>query len=106
MTPLAPHISAFLRERLTSENTRAAYAYAFQLLFAFASGRLGVAPSDLHVEHLDAPLVLAFLDHIQQERGNGARTRNTRLAAIRSFMHFLGCVPRDRPVFPANLMPC
>ena len=89
MTPLAPHISSFLRERLTSENTRAAYAYAFQLLFAFASERLGVAPSDLHVEHLDAPLVLAFLDHIQQQRKNVARTRNTRLAAIRSFMRFI-----------------
>jgi site-specific recombinase XerD len=89
MSPLAPHITAFLRERLTCENTRAAYAYAFQLLFAFAFGRLGVAPSDLQIEHLDAPLVLAFLDHIQHERGNGARTRNTRLAAIRSFMHFI-----------------
>ncbi len=89
MTPLAPHITAFLRERLTCENTRAAYAYAFQLLFAFASRRLGVAPSDLQIEHLDAPLVLAFLDHIQHERSNGARTRNTRLAAVRSFMRFI-----------------
>jgi site-specific recombinase XerD len=89
MTPIAPHITAFLRERLTEEHTRAAYAYAFQLLFTFASRRLGAAPSDLQVEHLDAPLVLAFLDHIQHERGNAARTRNTRLAAIRSFMRFL-----------------
>jgi site-specific recombinase XerD len=46
-------------------------------------------PSDLQIEHLDAPLVLAFLDHIQRERKNGARTRNTRLAAVRSFMHFI-----------------
>ena len=89
MTPLAPHITAFLRERLTGENTRATYSYAFQLLFTFASKRLSVAPSDLQIEHLDTPLVLAFLDHIQQERGNSARTRNTRLAAVRSFMHFL-----------------
>jgi len=89
MTPIAPHITAFLRERLTCENTRAAYAYAFQLLFAFASRRLGVAPSDLQIEHIDASLVLAFLDHIQHERGNGARTRNTRLAAVRSFLHFI-----------------
>lgn len=89
MTPIAPHITAFLRERLTCENTRAAYAYAFLLLFAFAGKRLGVSPSDLQVEHLDAPLVLAFLDHIQQERSNAARTRNARLAAVRSFMHFI-----------------
>ena len=89
MTPIAPHITAFLRERLTCENTRAAYAYAFQLLFVFASRQLGVAPSDLQVEHIDEPLVLAFLDHIQHERSNGARTRNTRLAAVRSFMRFI-----------------
>ncbi len=89
MTPIAPHITAFLRERLTCENTRATYAYTFQLLFAFASKRLGVAPSDLQVEQIDAQLVLAFLDHIQHERTNGARTRNTRLAAIRSFMRFI-----------------
>ncbi len=89
MTPIAPHITAFLRERLTAEHTRATYAYAFQLLFAFASRRLGVAPSDLQIEHLDAPLVLAFLDHLQHERGNGPRTRNARLAAMRAFMRFL-----------------
>jgi len=89
MTTIAPHIAAFLRQRLTCENTRAAYAYAFQLLFTFASKRLGVAPSDLQIESIDAPLVLAFLDHIQAERGNGARTRYTRLAAIRSFMRFV-----------------
>lgn len=89
MTAIAPHITAFLRERHASEHTRAAYAYAFQLLFGFVSGRLGVPPSDLQIEHLDAPLTLAFLDHIQSQRGNGARTRNARLAAIKSFMRFV-----------------
>lgn len=89
MTPIAPYISAFLRERPASDQTRAAYAYAFQLLFAFASLRLGTAPSDLHLEQLDAPLVLAFLEHIERERHNGPRTRNARLAAIRSFMRFI-----------------
>ena len=89
MTPIAPHISAFLRERLTCAHTREAYAYAFQLLFTFASTRVGVTPSNLQIEHLDAPLVLAFLESLQHERANSARTRNTRLAAIRSFMRFL-----------------
>jgi len=89
MTPIAPHITVFLRERITCENTRVAYAYAFQLLFAFASRRLGVTPSEIQIEHIDASLVLAFLDQIQRERGNGARSRNTRLAAVRSFMHFI-----------------
>ena len=78
-----------LRERLTEGHTRATYAYAFQLLFAFASRRLRIAPSALQIEHLDAPLALAFLDHLRHERGNGARTRNGRLAAVRVFMRFL-----------------
>jgi integrase/recombinase XerD len=94
MTPVAPHITAWLRvrlpdERAASPNTCDTYAYAFQLLFAFAAERLGVAPSNLTVEHLDAPLVLAFLEHLQRERGNGGKTRNARLAAIRSFMRFV-----------------
>lgn len=94
MTPVAPHITAWLRQRLPAErgaspNTCDSYAYAFQLLFAFAAERLGVAPSDLVFEHLDAPLVLAFLEHLQRERKNGARSRNARLAAVKSFMRFM-----------------
>jgi hypothetical protein len=61
MTPVAPHITDFLRERLplqrgASEHTCESYAYAFQLLFQFASERLGVTPSALDVEQLDASL--------------------------------------------------
>lgn len=94
MTPIAPHITAFLQkrlavERLASSHTCDAYAYGFQLLFEFMSKKLGVAPADIQLEQLDAPLVLEFLDHLQKERGNSARTRNARLAAIRSFMRFV-----------------
>lgn len=94
MTPLAPHITAYLRQRLpveraASPHTCDTYAYAFQLLFEFASQRLGVPPSELQLEQIDATLVLAFLEHLQDVRGNGARTRNARLAAIRSFMRFV-----------------
>jgi len=94
MTPIAPHITAFMRERLprerqASEHTTTTYAYCFQMLFEFTSARLGVRPSDLQVEHIDAPLVLAFLEHLQRERGNSGRTRNARLAAIKSFMRYL-----------------
>ncbi len=94
MTPIAPHITAFLQkrlavERLASPHTCDTYAYAFQLLFEFMSKKLGVAPADLQLEQLHAPLVLEFLDHLQKERGNSARTRNARLAAIRSFMRFV-----------------
>ena len=94
MTPIAPHITAFLQKRLATEqasspHTCDTYAYAFQLLFEFMSRKLGVPPADLQLEQLDAPLVLEFLEHLQKQRRNSARTRNARLAAIRSFMRFI-----------------
>jgi integrase/recombinase XerD len=94
MTPIAPHITAFLRERLplqrgASPHTCESYAYSFQLLFAFASARFKVTPSQLALEHIDASLVMDFLADIESRRGNCARTRNTRLAAIKSFMRFV-----------------
>lgn len=93
MTPIASHISAFLRERLpacgVSIHTRDSYAYSFQLLFEFASQRLGITPSALYLEQIDARLVMDFLDFLESERGNSASTRNARLAAIKSFMRFI-----------------
>jgi site-specific recombinase XerD len=94
MTDIAPHITAFLNQRLeveraASPHTRDTYAYAFQLLFGFASQKLGVRPSALQLEQIDAPLVIEFLEHLQKSRGNGAQTRNIRLTAIKSFMHFV-----------------
>lgn len=94
MTPIAPHITAFLRERLplergASAHTCDSYAYTFQLLFTFASERLRLTPSALCLEHLDAALVMDFLAHLETERGNSARTRNARLAAIKAFMKFV-----------------
>ena len=94
MTPLAPHLTAYLRERLpqerqASKHTVDAYAYTFKLLFAFTTKRLGVPPSALTLEQLDAPLLVEFLAHLQAERGNSARTRNARLVALKSFMRFI-----------------
>lgn len=94
MTLLAPHITAYLRERLplerqASRHTVDAYSYTFKLLFAFTTKRLGVAPSALTIEQLDAPLLLEFLAHLQAERGNSGRTRNARLGALKSFMRFV-----------------
>jgi site-specific recombinase XerD len=94
MTPIAPHISAFLRERLpqqrgASEHTCATYAYAFKLLFEFASKQFGVAPSQLSLEQIDVRLITKFLDFLETERGNGVSTRNARLVAIKSFAAFL-----------------
>ena len=94
MTAMAPHLTAFLRERLPlqrgdSPHTCASYAYTFQLLLTYASQRLHLQPFDLCLEHLDAPMVMAFLAYLEAERGNRPSTRNTRLAAITSFMRFV-----------------
>ncbi len=94
MTPIAPHIEAYLREPLgrhrdASPHTCDSYAYSFQLLFEFAAQRFHVAPSALQLEQLDAPLIGAFLEYLEDTRHNASQTRNIRLAAIRSFVHFL-----------------
>lgn len=94
MTPLAPHVQAFFSLRLPSErgasaHTSASYSDSFRLLLDFASKRLRRSPSTLRLEDIDAPLVLAFLNGLEKERGNSAATRNVRLAAIKSFMRFL-----------------
>lgn len=94
MTPIAPHVTAFFHERLVrqrnaSPNTCDSYAYAFQLLLAFAAQRLRTPPSELMLEHVDARLVLDFLDDLELTRKNSARTRNARLAAIKSFARFV-----------------
>ena len=94
MSLIAPHITAFLQERLPRErrasvHTCDSYAYAFQLLFSYAGERLKVQPSELHFEQVDAPLVVNFLNHLESARHNRPSSRNIRLAAIRSFMRYM-----------------
>lgn len=94
MTPIASHITDLLQqylpvERGASVNTCESYAYAFKLLFEYASNCLKITPSQLHLEQLDAPLIVSFLNDLEKVRSNGANSRNIRLAAIKSFMHFM-----------------
>jgi len=94
MTTLAPHLEAFLREHLShqrgaSQHTCDSYAYSFQLLLEFAARRFKATPSALKLAQLDAELIGAFLRDLEEGRGNSPDTRNTRLAAIRSFFRFL-----------------
>ena len=82
MTALAPHLTAFLREHLpyerqASPHTCATYAYSFQLLVCFAARRLNVKPCRLEIT-ARRTVVLAFLKHIESERGNRPATRNAR----------------------------
>jgi integrase/recombinase XerD len=93
MTALAPTLQAFFTTRLghqrdASPHTIDSYRHAFRLLLTYAKARTGKDPSDLDLADLDADLVSGFLDHLERERGNGAGSRNTRLAAIHSFFRF------------------
>jgi integrase/recombinase XerD len=72
-----------------SANTCDSYAYAFKLLLEYASKRVKVAPSRLELEQIDAPLVVEFLNDLERTRSNRVSSRNVRLAAIKSFMHFI-----------------
>lgn len=98
MTPLAPLLEAFFTDRLrrqlsASPNTVAAYRDTFRLLLHFAQDQVGRGASALALSELDAPLIGAFLHRLETARRNAARTRNARLAAIRSFFRFLA--PRE-----------
>ncbi|MDP9120037.1 MAG: site-specific integrase [Acidobacteriota bacterium] len=77
------------RQRHASPHTIASYRDTFRLLLKFAHQRLAKVPSELDLEDLDAPFVGAFLHHLEKDRGNSSRTRNVRLAAIRSFFHYI-----------------
>jgi len=108
MTALSPHLASFLREHLpkerrASQHTCEAYAQCFQLLLCFAADWLKIKPAKIEIEPLDAPLILAFLAHLEKKRGNSARTRNARLAAINSFFRYLeyrvpSCLDQSRRI--------
>jgi integrase/recombinase XerD len=93
MTVLAPTLEAFFTDRLINEkgasaHTIAAYRDTFRLLLGFAQEHTGRQPCKLEIEDLDAPLIGAFLNHLERDRGNSPRTRNARLAAIHSMFRF------------------
>jgi site-specific recombinase XerD len=93
MTALAPVLQAFftdrlIRQRRASPATIAAYRDTWRLLLAYTAARAGRQPSQLDIADLDAPLIGAFLDHLENDRGNSPRTRNARLAAIHSLFSY------------------
>ena len=93
MTALAPTLQAFFTERLitqrrASPRTIASYRDAMRLLLEFAQKRLSTPAAELDLGDLDADLIAAFLEHLEQERENTIGTRNARLAAIRSLYKF------------------
>lgn len=82
-------IDRLMRQRQVSPHTLASYRVTFRLLLAHAQRLLRKAPSALALADLDTPFLGAFLDHLEQERDNSARSRNVRLAAIHSFFRYV-----------------
>jgi len=93
-TLIGPLLQRFFVEHLSQHNhvspqTIASYRDAFRLLLQYAHKRLKTEPASLNVTALDAPLILSFLDSLEIDRHNCVRSRNIRLAAIRSFFRWL-----------------
>ena len=77
-----------MAQRKASPHTVSAYAQTFRLLMTYAQKRLDTPPSKLSLAKLDAPFVADFLDDLESNRSNGVRSRNARLASLRSFYHY------------------
>ena len=104
---LPAHLQRFFTERLLSQmqaspNTVASYRDTFRLLLGFAQDHLGRAPTELLIADLDADLVGDFLSFCEEARGNSARTRNARLAAIRSFFNYVAVNEPQLLLLPAG----
>ena len=93
MSLIAPTLQSFFTDRLTkqrmaSPRTIAAYRDSLRLLVVFVHKQTGKPPCSLDWDDLDTEMISAFLDHLETERGNTARTRNLRLTAIRSLFAY------------------
>ena len=110
MSALAPTLEAFFTDRLVNQrdaspHTIAAYRDTFRLLLAFAQQRTGKQPSPLDLDDLDAPLISAFLDHLEHEARNSPRTRNARLAAIHSLFRYAALRHPEHAALIARVSP-
>lgn len=87
-----------IAQRNASPRTVASYRDTFRLLLRFLKLHINKSPAQILLADLDAPVILRFLDHLEQERANSVRSRNNRLAAIRSFLRYVSfqdptCLP-------------
>ncbi|MGB5601069.1 MAG: site-specific integrase [Gammaproteobacteria bacterium] len=93
-TSLAPLLERFFTQRLmlqreASPHTISSYRDTFRQFLTFAQQRLHQRPSYLNIEQIDAPLIVAFLDELEKQRGLTVRSRNLRLTAIHSFFRYV-----------------
>ena len=102
MTTITATLQSFFTDRLlqqrqASPHTIASYRDTIRLLLVFLQSRTGKPPARLDWADLDTEAIGAFLDHLETNRHNGARTRNLRLTAIRSlFAYACAAAPRAR----------
>lgn len=103
---LSAYVQHFFTERLVKQlnatpNTIATYRDTFRLLFRYAEAQTGRAPTELRVEDINFKLIEKFLTHYEQKLGNTARSRNTRLAGIRSLFQYIS---RNEPQLSFHCM--
>lgn len=97
--PLAPYVQRFFHAHLgsqkgVSQHTALAYRDCLKLFLSFASARFSKPADRLLLEEMEEDLVIDFLDDLEANRRNATRTRNARLAALRTFFHYVGgCEP-------------
>jgi integrase/recombinase XerD len=94
INPIGPFLQLFFAEHLVvhkraSAQTIASYRDTFRLLLQFMQDRTRISPAALPLAAADADCVLDFLNHVERDRGCSARSRNNRLAAIRTFFRFV-----------------
>ena len=77
-----------VQQKAASPQTIHAYRDAFRLLLTFLDQHRHRKPEALTLDDLDAPVILAFLHHLEEDRANSVQSRNARLAAVRSFVRF------------------
>src|SRR5438093_4849855 len=77
-----------MQQRQVSSHTISSYRDTFRMFLKFAQQRLHKPPSSLNFEQIDAPLIVAFLDHLEKQRQLSTRSRNLRLTAIHSFFRY------------------
>ena len=76
------------QQRALSTQTIAAYRDGFVLFLGFVESRLGKSPNAITLADITPDMIMAFLDHLERQRHNSVRSRNARLAALRSFLKF------------------
>jgi site-specific recombinase XerD len=109
VTSLAPILGAFFTDRLMTQrqasgHTIAAYRDTFKLLLGFVGQATGKHPAQLQMADLDAPTIGAFLQYLQTHRGNSARTRNARLAAVHSLFRYAALHAPDQAALIARVL--